>query len=112
MDKPGSFNLAMLWNEANQEYDEKMGFILNHYCSELHDRVEHKECCVMHNKLYIEFEDSSKDLWLELSKDGMVYYTEFSGPNEIPCEYTLPTIDEVIEELGLVKKNEQSKNFV
>lgn len=102
--KAGSLDLAVLWTEANQEYDKNASFILSYYCSELHDRIEHKECYVLHNALIVEFEDSSKDFWLELNLDGMVYYTEFSGPNEILCEYSLPTVDEIIKELKLEEK--------
>lgn len=99
-----NFNAATRWHNACSKFDEQAEKIMKGYYYKLHNMVEHEECNLSRNRLNIFFKNGrSVELFLDL--DGLKYEWDNSCPLEIEGEFSLPTVYEVIEALGLKRIN-------
>lgn len=91
-----NFDLASKWSMANMNYIHAMSEIMYEYCRQLNLKIKNDECCLVGGQVIVKQGKRQFNFYLDL--DGMHFYKNGMGPYEISCEYSLPTVDEIIEE--------------
>ena len=98
-----NFELAEKWSKANMNYNYAMREIMEEYHKQLSSVIKYGECYMLGNKVFVE--DGEREFTLYLDENGMRYIeNDCSEPHDIPCEYSLPTIDEIIKECEFEKE--------
>ena len=106
-----NFDAAVKWNDALQQYNESIKEVLSYYCSLLHPLITHKECYTF-GSCWCIIDNYDNDIEIKITENGMIYSKNGMDYVAIPCEYSLPTADEIIEELGLERVNAEPESIV
>lgn len=100
-----NFGCAELLNKAYTQLNGVRRRILSYYCSLLHPLIRHRDCYTIGTYWRI-IDNYGNDIEFKITEDGMVYSKNGMDYIDIPCEYDLPTANEIIEELDLERIDE------
>lgn len=91
---------SALWYDTVNKYNESMRELICKYFDELYNRLKPVEGKTHDNKFYMKLKNGD-EYGFVLTDEGLKYYYNTMGPSFIYSKGHLPTVDEIIEELGL-----------